>query len=102
MSSSGVETSAQSPLSSSPWSCVCAKAWSAAVWNGLPEPLLATATGYSAPEPWLLPGCSSVYDSLVSNVSLTPSPPAAGSLRGRDRAASSKPRRYVARLPLYF
>lgn len=49
----------------SPWSCVCAKAWSAAVWNGLPDPLLATATGYSAPEPWLLPGCSFVYDSLV-------------------------------------
>ncbi|XP_056911223.1 stem-loop binding protein 2 [Takifugu flavidus] len=97
MSSSGVETSARSPLSSSlcfsPWSCVCAKAWSAAVWNGLPDPLLATATGYSAPEPWLLPGCSFVYDSLVSNVSPIPSPPAAGSLRGRDRAAGNKPRR---------
>lgn len=49
----------------SPWSCVCVKGWSAAVWNGLPDPLLAAASGCSAPEPWLLPGCSSVYDSLV-------------------------------------
>ncbi|XP_041657780.1 stem-loop binding protein 2 isoform X1 [Cheilinus undulatus] len=98
MSASEVET-AQSPLLSSslcfsPWSCVCAKGWSAAVWNGLSDPLLAAAaSGYSAPEPWLLPGCSSVYDSLVSNVSPIPSPPAASGLRGRERAASNKPRR---------
>ncbi|XP_070712216.1 stem-loop binding protein 2 [Pempheris klunzingeri] len=101
MSSSGVETAAQSPLLSSsfcfsPWSCVCVKGWSAAVWNGLPDPLLSAAntSGCSAPEPWLLPGCSSVYDSLVSNVSPAPSPPAAaGGLRGRERSASNKPRR---------
>lgn len=50
----------------SPWSCVCVKGWSAAMWNGLPDPLLAAAaSGCSTPEPWLLPGCSSVYDSLV-------------------------------------
>ncbi|TDH05130.1 hypothetical protein EPR50_G00140330 [Perca flavescens] len=97
MSTSGVETAAQSPLLSSsfcfsPWSCVCVKGWSAAVWNGLPDPLLPTSR-CSAPEPWLLPGCSSVYDSLVSNVSPTPSPPAASSPRGRERAANNKPRR---------
>ncbi|XP_047463570.1 stem-loop binding protein 2 [Mugil cephalus] len=96
MSTSGVETAARSPLLSSsfcfsPWSCVCAKGWSAAMLNGLPDPVLAAAS--SAPEPWLLPGCSSVYDSLVSNVSPTPSPPAAGGPRGRERASSSKPRR---------
>uniref|UniRef100_A0A3P8SKH4 Stem-loop binding protein 2 n=1 Tax=Amphiprion percula TaxID=161767 RepID=A0A3P8SKH4_AMPPE len=55
MSSSGVETASQSPLLSS------RSGWSAAIWNRLP----ATASGCSAPEPWLLPGCSSVYDSLV-------------------------------------
>ncbi|XP_029304333.1 LOW QUALITY PROTEIN: stem-loop binding protein 2 [Cottoperca gobio] len=94
MSTSGVETAAQSPLLSSsfcfsPWSCVCVKGWSASVWSGLPEPLLARC---SAPEPWLLPGCSSVYDSLVSNVSPMPSPPPSG-LRGREKAAGNKPRR---------
>ncbi|XP_019968117.1 stem-loop binding protein 2 isoform X2 [Paralichthys olivaceus] len=100
MSSSGVEGAAQSPLLSSsfcfsPWSCVCVKGWSATAWNGLPEPLLvaAASSGCSAPEPWLLPGCSSVYDSLVSNVSLVSSPPPASSQRGRERAASSKARR---------
>ncbi|KAF3840459.1 hypothetical protein F7725_006321, partial [Dissostichus mawsoni] len=40
-------------------------------------------------QPWLLPGCSSVFDSLVSNVSPLPSPPPS---RGRERA-SNKPRR---------
>uniref|UniRef100_A0A3B5A2B7 Uncharacterized LOC103354668 n=1 Tax=Stegastes partitus TaxID=144197 RepID=A0A3B5A2B7_9TELE len=79
MSSSGVETAAQSPLLSS------RSGWSAAVWNGLPEPLLAAANaaGCSAPEPWLLPGCSSVYDSLVRYQTHL----------GRERAAGSKPRR---------
>ncbi|XP_074468360.1 stem-loop binding protein 2 isoform X2 [Sebastes fasciatus] len=101
MSSSG-EPAAQSPLLSSsfcfsPRSCVCVKGWSAAMWNGLPDPLLAaasrcSASRCSAPEPWLLPGCSSVFDSLVSNVPPMPSPPAAD-LRGRDRAAGNKPRR---------
>uniref|UniRef100_A0A3B4VNG3 Stem-loop binding protein 2 n=1 Tax=Seriola dumerili TaxID=41447 RepID=A0A3B4VNG3_SERDU len=71
MSTSGVETAAQSPLLSSsfcfsPWSHVCVKGWSATVWNGLPDPLLAAgSSGCCTPEPWLLPGCSSVYDSLV-------------------------------------
>ncbi|KAM3602091.1 uncharacterized protein V6R79_024220 [Siganus canaliculatus] len=63
------------------------------MWNGLPEPLLAATSACSAPEPWLLPGCSSVYDSLVSNVSPIPSPPAASGLRGRERSAGNKPRR---------
>ncbi|XP_026213319.1 stem-loop binding protein 2 isoform X1 [Anabas testudineus] len=99
MSSSRVETAAQSPLRCSsfcfsPWSCVCVKGWSTAMLNGLPDPLLAsTSSGCSAPEPWLLPGCSSVYDSLVSNVSPIPSPPPASGLRGRERAASNKLRR---------
>ncbi|XP_017259914.1 stem-loop binding protein 2 [Kryptolebias marmoratus] len=97
MSTSGVQPAAQSPLLSSsfcfsPWSCVCAKGWSAAVWTGVPD-LLPAATGCSAPEPWLLPGCSSVYDSLVSNMSPVPSSPAASGLRGRERAAGSKTRR---------
>ncbi|KAM4546712.1 stem-loop binding protein 2 isoform 2-T2 [Fundulus diaphanus] len=92
MSTSGVEPSSQSPLlSSSPWSCVCAKGWSAAMWNGFPD-LMPPASGCSAPEPWLLPGCSSVYDSLVSNASPIPSPPATSGPRGRERAGS-KPRR---------
>ncbi|XP_049447819.1 stem-loop binding protein 2 isoform X1 [Epinephelus fuscoguttatus] len=100
MSTSRVETAAHSPLLSSslcfsPWSCVCVKGWSAAMWNGLPDPLLTAANSSrcSAPEPWLLPGCSSVFDSLVSNTSPTPSPPAASGLRGRERAVSNKPRR---------
>ncbi|KAK1874642.1 Oocyte-specific histone RNA stem-loop-binding protein 2 [Dissostichus eleginoides] len=40
-------------------------------------------------QPWLLPGCSSVFDRLVSNVSPLPSPPPS---RGRERA-SNRPRR---------
>nr|XP_061801381.1 uncharacterized protein LOC133592747 [Nerophis lumbriciformis] len=97
MSRSGVEPPVQSPLLSSsfcfsPRSCVCAKGWSSAVWNGLPEPLL-TSAGCAAPEPWLLPGCSSVFDSLVSNVSPIPMSPAAISPRGGERCASHKPRR---------
>ncbi|XP_034406017.1 stem-loop binding protein 2 [Cyclopterus lumpus] len=104
MSSSGVEPAAQSPLLSSSfglgsWSCACSKGWSAAMWN--PDPLLTAAPcidsapggpapGGPAPEPWLLPGCSSVFDSLVSNVSPVPSPPASSGLRGRDRAAGNK------------
>ncbi|KAJ0061527.1 hypothetical protein NL108_005517 [Boleophthalmus pectinirostris] len=75
-------TAAHSPLLSSsfclsPGSCVCAKGWSSAVWNGLSCGPAPTAHG-PAPEPWLLPGCSSVYDSLVSNASPIPSPPAGG------------------------
>ncbi|XP_059208371.1 stem-loop binding protein 2 [Centropristis striata] len=97
MSTSGVETAAQSPLLSSSFCfspCVCMRGWSSAVWNGLPDPLLAAASSRcSAPEPWLLPGCSSVYDSLVSNLSPIPSAPAASGLRGRERATPNKPRR---------
>lgn len=97
MAASRVEPAAQSPLLSSsfcfsPWSCVCVKGWSASTWSGVHDAQL-VASGSSAPEPWLLPGCSSVYDSLVSNVSPVPSPPATSGLRGRERAASSKPRR---------
>ncbi|KAF3840468.1 hypothetical protein F7725_006330 [Dissostichus mawsoni] len=90
MSSIRGETAAQSPLQSSslcvgPWSCVCVTGWGASVWSAppSPNPLLIP------PEPWLLPGCSSVFDSLVSNVSPLPSPPPS---RGRERA-SNKPRR---------
>ncbi|XP_014184825.1 stem-loop binding protein 2 [Haplochromis burtoni] len=99
MSASKVEPAEQSPpLSSSflfsPWSCVCAKGWSATMWNSLSDPVLTTtASGCSAPEPWLLPGCSSVYDSLVSNVSPIPSPRGAGGMRGQERVISGKPRR---------
>ncbi|KAK5887109.1 hypothetical protein CesoFtcFv8_015742 [Champsocephalus esox] len=66
MSSIRGETAAQSPLQSSslcvgPWSCVCVTGWGASVWSAppSPDPLLIP------PEPWLLPGCSSVFDSLV-------------------------------------
>ncbi|XP_029028567.1 stem-loop binding protein 2 [Betta splendens] len=99
MSTSGVKTAAQSPLRCcslcfSPWSCVCVKGWSSALLRGLPDPLLAAASSAcSAPEPWLLPGCSSVYDSLVSNVSPILSPPPTSGLRGRERVPSNKPRR---------
>ncbi|XP_028323166.1 stem-loop binding protein 2 isoform X2 [Gouania willdenowi] len=94
MSTNGAEMEAHSPmhfssLCLSPWSCVCAKGWTA-VWNGHTEPVYEADAGFSAPEPWLLPGCSSVYDSLVSNVSPIPSPAAS---RGRERTSSSKPRR---------
>ncbi|KAM9781903.1 stem-loop binding protein 2 isoform X2 [Syngnathus typhle] len=96
MSRSGVETAAQSPLLSSrfcfsPRSCACAKGWSTAMWNGLSEPL--AAAGRSTTEPWLLPGCSSVFDSLVSNVSPISMSPAALSPRGGERYAGGKPRR---------
>ncbi|KAK1883019.1 Oocyte-specific histone RNA stem-loop-binding protein 2 [Dissostichus eleginoides] len=59
--------------------------WGASVWSAppSPNPLLIP------PEPWLLPGCSSVFDRLVSNVSPLPSPPPS---RGRERA-SNRPRR---------
>ncbi|KAM9728231.1 stem-loop binding protein 2 [Menidia menidia] len=80
MSASGVE---QSPLlSSSPWSCVCLIGWSPC---GSAPPL---APGSPAPEPWLLPGCSSVYDSLVSS-SPSSAPPAAD-LRGRSAASRTR------------
>ncbi|XP_075994679.1 stem-loop binding protein 2 [Genypterus blacodes] len=98
MTTSGMEPAAQSPLLSSsfcfsPRSCVCARGWSAAVWNGLPDPLLAAAASEcSAPEPWLLPGCSSVYDSLVSNASPSPCPPPGFIFRG-DRFTFNKPHR---------
>ncbi|XP_047234414.1 stem-loop binding protein 2 isoform X1 [Girardinichthys multiradiatus] len=96
MSTSGVEPAAQSPplsssFSFSPWSCVCAKGWSAAMWNGVPD-LLPSSSGCSAPEPWLLPGCSYVYDSLVSNMSPIPSPPATSGLRGRERIGGKQRR----------
>ncbi|XP_068436706.1 stem-loop binding protein 2 [Clinocottus analis] len=103
-SSSGVDAAAQSPLLSSSfclgsWSCACATGWSAAMWTGLPDPLptaapfrgpAPTGPAPTGPEPWLLPGCSSVFDSLVSNVSPVPSPQASSGLRGRERAASNK------------
>ncbi|XP_041864840.1 stem-loop binding protein 2 isoform X2 [Melanotaenia boesemani] len=97
MSARKVEPAVQSPLLSSsfcfsPWSCVCVKGWSASTWNGVPDPQLA-ASGCSTPEPWLLPGCSFVYDSLVSNTCPVPSPPASSGLRARERAPGSKPRR---------
>lgn len=54
-----------------PGSCLCAKGWSTAVWNGLPERPLSVSPRDSScysPEPWLLPGCSYVFDSLVRYV----------------------------------
>nr|XP_020479963.1 uncharacterized protein LOC109974218 isoform X2 [Monopterus albus] len=99
MATSGVETASQSSFSfcSSPWSCVCVKEWSATMWNSLPDPLMAASASSSpecpAPEPWLLPGCSSVFDSLVSNTSPIQSPPPVSGQRGRERAAGNKARR---------
>ncbi|XP_071390837.1 stem-loop binding protein 2 [Centroberyx affinis] len=93
-----METAAHSPLGGSsfcfsPRSCVCVRGWSAAVWHGLPERPAAGSSGCYSPEPWLLPGCSSVYDSLVSNASPTPSAPTLTGLRGDRGASTNKPRR---------
>uniref|UniRef100_A0A3P9MX22 Histone RNA hairpin-binding protein RNA-binding domain-containing protein n=1 Tax=Poecilia reticulata TaxID=8081 RepID=A0A3P9MX22_POERE len=45
-------------------------------------------TGSSSPEPWLLPGCSSVYDTLQLRVSVAPaSPPHLSLARGAPRHA---------------
>ncbi|XP_061658308.1 stem-loop binding protein 2 isoform X2 [Syngnathoides biaculeatus] len=98
MSRSGGESGAQSPLLSSsfcfsPRSCVCAKGWSTAMLNGLPDPFVAASAGCSTPEPWLLPGCSSVFEKLVSNVSPIPMSPTEIGLRGGERSATTKPRR---------
>ncbi|XP_029923889.1 stem-loop binding protein 2 isoform X1 [Myripristis murdjan] len=99
---SSMETAAPGPLGNpsfcfSPRSCVCAKGWATAVWNGLPDLPLAISSRDSSscytPEPWLLPGCSSVYDSLVSSASPTPSAPTISGLRGERGASISKPRR---------
>ncbi|XP_015239520.1 PREDICTED: uncharacterized protein LOC107090576 [Cyprinodon variegatus] len=83
----------------SPESADVLQGWSAAMWNGFPD-LLPPSSGCSAPEPWLLPGCSSVYDSLVRWVEhLVTDPllykgsgPATSGPRGRERTGS-KPRR---------
>ncbi|KAK0131213.1 Oocyte-specific histone RNA stem-loop-binding protein 2 [Merluccius polli] len=96
----GMETTAHSPLTSpslcfGPGSCLCAKGWSTAVWNGLPErPLGVTPRDSScySPEPWLLPGCSYVYDSLVSS-SPNRSTPTRSSLHEEKGPSASKPRR---------
>ncbi|KAI4796854.1 hypothetical protein KUCAC02_026724 [Chaenocephalus aceratus] len=62
MSSIRGETAAQGPLQSSRLGGLSVER------PPSPDPLLIP------PEPWLLPGCSSVFDSLVSNVSPLPSP----------------------------
>ncbi|XP_077596935.1 stem-loop binding protein 2 [Stigmatopora nigra] len=97
MSRCGVESAAYSPLLSSsfcfsPRPCICVTDWPTGIWNGQPEPLV-TSAGCSTPEPWLLPGCSSVFDSLVSNVSPILMSPVAISPRGGERSAGQKPRR---------
>ncbi|KAM8835230.1 stem-loop binding protein 2 [Synchiropus picturatus] len=89
----GPEPAAKDPRFSpsfcfSPCSCVCGRGWSTAVWTGLPDPQM---DGCPAPEPWLLPGCSSVYDSLVSNASPVPSPPAFGPRVGERVAKARRP-----------
>ncbi|KAM3868526.1 stem-loop binding protein 2 [Diretmus argenteus] len=78
-----METAAPSPLLGS------RSRWPAALW---PDLSLGGDSGYN-PEPWLLPGCSSVYDSLVSNASPTQSAPAMPGLRGERGPATNKPRR---------
>lgn len=88
-----METAANGPFinstfCSSPSFCVYPKAMD--VWNVLPD----LQPCYS-PEPWLLPGCSSVYDSLVNTASPTPSIPAMTTLQGEKGrfSATNKPRR---------
>ncbi|XP_064181427.1 stem-loop binding protein 2 isoform X2 [Anguilla rostrata] len=56
-----------------------ARGWSVPLWPGHCEPPLGPLTppghhSYGL-EPWLLPGCSSVYDRLVSNSGTAPPPP---------------------------
>ncbi|CAL8363558.1 unnamed protein product [Lota lota] len=77
----------------SPGSCLCAKGWSTAVWNGLPDRPLSLSPRAScySPEPWLLPGCSYVYDSLVSSSSPNRSTPTRSSLH--EGPSASRPRR---------
>ncbi|XP_056141220.1 stem-loop binding protein 2 [Lampris incognitus] len=64
------------------------------MWSSLPDDLQAVPSsrdspGCSSPEPWLLPGCSSIYDSLVSCFQLPPS----SSLCGERGYLTNKPRR---------
>ncbi|XP_056451062.1 uncharacterized protein LOC130386272 isoform X1 [Gadus chalcogrammus] len=93
-----METTAHSPLNNSglccsPGSCLCAKGWSTAVWNGLPDRAVSLSPRAScfSPEPWLLPGCSYVYDSLVSSSSPNRSTPTRAS--PHEGTWTGKPRR---------
>ncbi|XP_041751142.2 oocyte-specific histone RNA stem-loop-binding protein 2 isoform X1 [Coregonus clupeaformis] len=71
--STSVETAFQGPFMEP-------RGWSMPLWSGVPALPLGFRSrppSYSSsPEPWLLPGCSSVYDSLVSNAApaMPPSP----------------------------
>ncbi|KAK6321955.1 hypothetical protein J4Q44_G00067470 [Coregonus suidteri] len=85
--STRVETAFQGPLMEP-------RGWSMPLWSGIPElppGFRSRATTHScSPEPWLLPGCSSVYDSLVSNAApaMPPSP-----MNGERGPTMQKPRR---------
>ncbi|XP_007254179.2 stem-loop binding protein 2 isoform X2 [Astyanax mexicanus] len=82
-----IETALHSPLES--------RGLSLPLWPNIPElphdlrvrPPLEPGS----PEPWLLPGCSSVYDSLVS--SRTPRPSSVSEERNTTSSIMSKPRR---------
>ncbi|XP_036404473.1 stem-loop binding protein 2 [Megalops cyprinoides] len=83
-----VDTAVHSPLEPG--------GWSMPLWPGLCElpegPVTRPGPHPCGPEPWLLPGCSSVYDSLVS-LSLPLPPPSSAVTLGQQRAGAQKPRR---------
>ncbi|KAL0994698.1 hypothetical protein UPYG_G00125950 [Umbra pygmaea] len=89
--STRVETAYQSPFMEP-------RGWSIPLWSGVPDltpGFRSRASSYaysSSPEPWLLPGCSSVYDSLVSNAAPAMSLPHMNGERG-PAPATHKPRR---------
>ncbi|KAM6985004.1 stem-loop binding protein 2 [Aplochiton taeniatus] len=78
-----VETTAYSPFMEQ-------RGWPMPVWSDeFPSDRISRdPSGSFSPEPWLLPGCSSFYDSLVSNASCSPSTPTIPTLCG-ERGTSS-------------
>ncbi|XP_046876509.1 stem-loop binding protein 2 [Hypomesus transpacificus] len=84
-----VETAFQS-------SFIESRGWSMPLWSGpseLPPGFMSRSPSLSSsPEPWLLPGCSSVYDSLMSNSSPA-TPPSTQSGNREPVSVSNKPRR---------
>ncbi|XP_010869504.2 stem-loop binding protein 2 isoform X1 [Esox lucius] len=87
--STRVETSFQGPFMEP-------RGWSIPPWSGvsdLPVGFKSRVPSYScSPEPWLLPGCSSVYDSLVSNAAPATPPCPLNGERGPG-PVMQKPRR---------
>ncbi|XP_035266240.1 stem-loop binding protein 2 isoform X1 [Anguilla anguilla] len=74
-----------------------ARGWSVPLWPGHcePPPGPLTPPGHHSYglEPWLLPGCSSVYDRLVSNSGTAPPPPPDVSRDVDAGDVTQKPRR---------